>query len=193
MADRPATRVFEPTPASCRAPPGTAPSWSVRSVPSRNAWWRAAPTQTPPMAGAEALHLLRDLWPTIPSATGTWQIADREAGVSDLATTCDISRGNSSRNVGIWSQAPPGTSPSWSDRSVHSRRALRRAAPTQAPPMASAETPHLLRDLWPMIPSTTGTRRIADPETKGCVDVPIGDRHLYGHRRAAGCAWRVCA
>ena len=48
-----------------------------------------------------------------------------------------------------------------SARSVHSRQAERRAAPTQKSPIASAETLHLLRDLWPMIPSTSGTGPIA--------------------------------
>ena len=37
------------------------------------------------------------------------------------------------------------------------------AAPTQRSPIASAEAPHLLPHLWPMIPSTTGTWPMADP------------------------------
>ena len=36
----------------------------------------AAPTQKPPIASAETLHLLRDPWPVKPSTTGTWPIAD---------------------------------------------------------------------------------------------------------------------
>ncbi len=49
---------------------------SVRSVPSRQARMRAAPTQRPPIASAEAPHLLPHLWPMTPSTTGTWPIAD---------------------------------------------------------------------------------------------------------------------
>ncbi len=53
-----------------------------------------------------------------------------------------------------------------SNSSSPSRRARKGAAPTQKRPIASAETVHLLRDLWPMSPSTSGTRRIADSENR---------------------------
>src|SRR4051794_36229099 len=53
----------------------------------------------------------------------------------------------------------------WSARSVPSRQARWRAAPPQKPPIASAETPHRLRHLWPMTPSTPGKSRIAASET----------------------------
>ena len=48
--------------------------------------------------------------------------------------------------------------------SVPSPRGRPRGAadPTQRSPIASAETPHLLRHLWPVKPSTTGTWPIAD-------------------------------
>ena len=55
-----------------------------------------------------------------------------------------------------------GIGQSRSVRSVPSRQAQGRAAPTQKPPIASAETPHLLPHLAPLTPSASATRPIAD-------------------------------
>ena len=120
-------------------PPGAgrlrlAQGWSVRSVPSRGTRRRAAPTQRSPIASAEAPHLLPHLWPMTPSTTGTWPMAD-----------------------------PPGAARAAPAPSRSYRCLAANFAPTQRPPIASAEAPHLLPHLWPMIPSTTGTWPIADP------------------------------
>ena len=79
------------------------------------------------------------LWPMIPSTTGTWPIADPPG-----AARLRLAQGRSVR-------------------SVPSRQTRMPAAPTQRSPIASAEAPHLLPHLWPMIPSTTGTWPTADP------------------------------
>ena len=76
------------------------------------------------------------LWPMIPSTTGTWPIAD-PPGAAHLRLA-------QRRSV----------------RSVPSRQPRMRAAPTQRPPIASAEAPHLLPP--PMADDPIHNRDLAD-------------------------------
>ena len=88
----------------------------------------------------------------------------REAVEGGMAAAQAFARGRA-RQLRDRAGGPVGRVAGRSARSAHSRGTTGRAAPTQEPPIASAETLHLLPHLTPMTPSTTGTRHIAHRRT----------------------------
>ena len=75
-----------------------------------------------------------------------------------------------------------------------------RAAPTQKSAIASAETLHLLRDLWPMTPSTTaapiadppGAARSCSPPGSAIRLVPVADCGHHLPLETSPCRLRAC-